>query len=103
MTERHGGHEGQDHDRVLDPLQERELEQVEGYVVAVERVRLAERLCPKEADEVVPSFREAEPDDDRRHERSQYLERPNQPSSDGGCGAWKERRHARRSRSDLIP
>ena len=38
-----------------------ELEQVEGDVVAVERLGLTERLCPKEADEVVPSFREAEP------------------------------------------
>ena len=71
-------------DRVLDPLQERQLEQVEGDVVAVERLRLAEWLCPNKSDEVVPSFREAEPDDNRGDERSQHLERPNQTRSDRG-------------------
>ena len=64
--------------------------------MAVERLGLTERLCPKEADEVVPSFREAEPDADGRHERSEYLDRPNQPKSDGRWGAWKEGRRARR-------
>ena len=73
-----------------------QLEQVEGDVVAVERLGLTERLCPKEADEVVPSFREAESDADGRHERSEYLDRPNQPKSDGRWGAWKEGRRARR-------
>ena len=74
--------ERQDGNGVLDPLEERELEQVEGDVVAVERLRLTERLRPKEADEVVPSFREAEPDDDRRHERGEHLDRPDQPKSE---------------------
>ena len=51
--------------------------------MAVERLGLTERLCPKEAEQVVPSFREAESDADGRHERSEYLYRPNQPKSDG--------------------
>ena len=68
---------------VLHSLQERELEQVKRNVVAVERLGLTERLRPKEADEVVPSFREAEPDDDRRQEGCEYPERPDQSNSDG--------------------
>ena len=54
--------------------------------MAVERLGLTERLCPKEADEVVPSFREAEPDADGRHERSEYLDRRISPSRTADVG-----------------
>ena len=62
----------------------------------VERLGLTKRLRPKEADEVVPSFCEAEPDNDRRHERGEHLHRSDQPKPDHRCGAWKEGRRARR-------
>ena len=86
--------------RLLDPLERRKVEQIERDVATVEGLGLAERLCPDEADELVPALGEAEADDDRRDERREQLERADQAA----------RRHAgdlthrtcRRERADQI-
>ncbi len=76
--QQHGRREGEHRDRVLDPVEERQREQIKADVAAVERVGLAERLRPEEADERIPTLGEAEAHDQRRSERGQELERPDQ-------------------------
>ena len=46
--------------------------------MAIERLGLAERLRPQEADELVPARREAKSDDHGCQERCQHLEGPDQ-------------------------
>ena len=95
-----GRREGEHRDRVLDPVEERQLEQIEADVAPVERVGLAERLRPEEADEGIPALGEADADDQRRPERGQELERPDQP---GWRQARDLRRRARRlERADQV-
>ena len=58
--------------------------------MAVERLGLTERLRPKEAEQIVPSLGEAEPDYHRRREGGEDLDGPNQAKLQGRDGASEE-------------
>src|SRR5262245_9443222 len=64
-------------------------------VVAVERVRLTEWLCPEQSDEPIPPLREPEADDDRRHQRGKQLDGPSQGPRDGRGRARKTKHRGR--------
>src|SRR6185312_5905991 len=91
-------------------VQERQPEDIEADVVVKDRVRLAERLGPDEADEALPAAREAQPDDEGDERRDKPLAEHEPTGTDlhratgdqEGSGLWSRMRRGPVMPSDLA-